>query len=75
MIKTDDLINEAISLPVEIRAQVIDKLLQSLNPSRKDIDELWAKEAEIRVKDIKTGAVDTVPGEKVFRKVRNRLKS
>ena len=46
MIKTDELINEAVSLPVEIRAQLIEKLLQSLNPARKEIDALWAKEAE-----------------------------
>ena len=32
----------------------------------KEIDALWAKEAERRVKDIKTGAVDAIPGEKVF---------
>ena len=68
MIKTDELINEAVSLPVEIRAQLIEKLLQSLNPARKEIDALWAKEAEQRVKDIKTGAVDAIPGEKVFQK-------
>lgn len=75
MIKTDDLFSEAISLPVEIRTQLIDKLLQSLNPSRKDIDKLWAKEAEKRVEEIRTGEVETVPGEEVFKKVRDRLNS
>ena len=50
MLKTNKLIEEAISLPVEIRAQIIDKLLESLNPSQKEIDKLWAKEAEKRVK-------------------------
>ena len=74
MIKTDELINEAVSLPVEIRAQLIEKLLQSLNPARKEIDALWAREAEQRVKDIKRGAVDTIPGEKVFQKIRDRRK-
>ena len=75
MSKTEDLIAEAVSLPVEIRTQIIDKLLQSLNPSWKDIDELWAKEAEKRVEEIKTGEVKTVPGEKVFKKIRDRLNS
>ena len=41
----------------------------------KEIDALWAKEAERRVKDIKTGAVDAIPGEKVFQKISDRRKS
>ena len=69
MLKTNELIEEAISLPVEIRAKLIDKLLQSLNPSQKEIDKLWAKEAERRVDEIKSGKVKTIPGEEVFKKI------
>lgn len=75
MIKTDELIAEAVSLPVDIRTKIIEELLQSLNPSRKDIDELWAKEAEKRVEEIKTGKVKTAPGEEVFNRIRDRLGS
>ncbi|MHC9539626.1 MAG: addiction module protein [Vulcanimicrobiota bacterium] len=46
MISKDDLISEAVSLPVEIRLQLVEKLLESLNPSYKEIDDLWAVEAE-----------------------------
>jgi putative addiction module component (TIGR02574 family) len=74
MISKDKLISEAISLPVEIRLQLVEKLLESLNPSHKDIDELWAIEAERRVSETEKGEVDTVPGEEVFRNLRNRLK-
>ena len=73
MIKTDDLIAEALSLPVEVRTQLADKLLQSLNPSRKEIDEAWAEEAEKRVQEIRTGKVKTIPGAEVFKKIDNRL--
>jgi len=73
MIKTDELISEAVSLPVEIRTKLIEKLLQSLNPLQQDIDELWAQEAEKRAADIKTGRIKTVPGEEVFNKIRDRL--
>ena len=72
MIKTDDLISEAISLPVDIRALIVNKLLESLNPTKKEIDELWAAEAEKRVKDIRTGKVETIPGEEVFKDIRNK---
>jgi putative addiction module component (TIGR02574 family) len=74
MISKDKLISEAISLPVEIRLQLVEKLLESLNPSHKDIDELWAIEAERRVAEIEKGEVETVSGEDVFRKLQNRLK-
>jgi putative addiction module component (TIGR02574 family) len=75
MIKTEDLIDEAISLPVETRTLLVDKLLQSLNPTQTEIDVLWAKEAEKRVEEIRTGKVETVPGDQVFRKIRDRLGS
>ena len=69
MLRTEELVEEAVSLPVEIRAQIIDKLLESLNPSQKEIDKLWAKEAEKRVEEIQSGKVKTIPGEEVFRKI------
>ncbi|MHC1742330.1 MAG: addiction module protein [Syntrophobacteraceae bacterium] len=74
MISKDELISEAISLPIEIRLQLVEKILESLNPSHKDIDELWAIEAERRVAEIEKGEVETVPGEEVFRKLHDRLK-
>lgn len=73
MIKTKELFDEAISLPIEIRTQLVEKLLRSLNPSQKEIDKLWAKEAEKRVEEIRSGKVKTIPGEIVFKKIRNRL--
>jgi len=73
MIKTKELFNEAILLPVEIRTQLVEKLLLSLNPSQKEIDKLWAKEAEKRVAEIRNGKVKTISGEKVFKSIRDRL--
>ncbi len=74
MIKTDELISEAISLPADIRALIVNKLLESLNPTKKEIDELWAAEAEKRVEDIRTGKVKPIPGEEVFKEIRNKYK-
>ena len=39
---TRDLIAQAMSLPVEDRALVVDSLLRSLNPPDSDIDRKWA---------------------------------
>lgn len=73
MISKDKLISEAISLPIEIRLQLVEKLLESLNPSHKDIDQLWAIETERRVAEVEKGEVKTVPGEEVFRRLHSRL--
>ena len=69
----EDLFSEAISLPVEKRALLVDKLLQSLNPTQSEIDNLWADEAEKRVKELAEGSVKTIPGERVFSKIRERI--
>ena len=72
MMKTQELFDEAVSLPVEIRAQLIDKLLRSIHPVQKEIDELWAVEAEKRVEEIRSGKVKTIPGDEVFTKISGR---
>ena len=69
MVKTQELFDEAVSLPVEIRVELVDKLLRSLHPVQKEIDELWAAEAEKRVEEIKSGKVKTVLGDEVFKKI------
>ena len=53
--------------------ELIEKLLSSLNPSQKEIDKLWANEAEKRVEELRAGAVKAIPGEEVFREIRENL--
>ncbi len=39
--------SDALSLPVELRLELVDTLLKSLNvPTKPEIDRLWAREAE-----------------------------
>ena len=58
---------------MEIGTQLVDKLLRSLHPTQKEIDELWDDEAEKRVVQIKNGKAKTVAGEEVFKKIRKGL--
>jgi putative addiction module component (TIGR02574 family) len=67
--KIKDLINEAEALPVEERALVVDSLLRSLNPPESRIDEKWAAVALKRLKEVRSGAVEAVPGEEVFARI------
>lgn len=71
--KTKELIAMVESLPVDIKTTLVEKILDSLHPSQKEIDLLWAKEAEKRVKEIKAGKVKTIPGDEVFKEVRERF--
>ncbi len=68
--KTSELIAEAVSLPVEDRALVVDTLLRSLNPPEADVDAAWAKVARQRLDELRSGMVEPVPGETVFNRVR-----
>ena len=67
------LIDEAISLPVEDRVMVVDCILRSLNPTDAKIDREWARVAEQRLEDLRTGKVVAVPAEEVFARIRERL--
>ena len=71
--KTQDLIDEAISLPIEERALLVDSLLRSMNPSNEANDQKWASVAKERLKELRSGKVTPVPGEEVFEKIWKRF--
>lgn len=75
LVDTAELVLVAETLPIEIKIQLIDKLLNSLNPSQNDIDTLWAEEAEKRLQAIQTGDVIPEEGEQVFTEIWQRLES
>ncbi|AJF06279.1 addiction module protein [Geoalkalibacter subterraneus] len=71
--KTEDLLREIESLPVEERARVADTVLKSLNPPESEVDKKWAEVAKRRLGEIKSGAVKPIPGEDVFSEVWKRF--
>jgi len=73
MPKTNEFFSMVESLPVDIKTTLVEKILSSLHPSQKEIDVLWTKEAERRVKEIKTGKVKTIPGDEVFKEIHGKL--
>jgi len=66
---TKDLIDEAVSIPVEERALVVDSLLQSLNQPESEIDKKWAAIAQRRHVEMRSGKVQGVPGNEVFDRI------
>jgi putative addiction module component (TIGR02574 family) len=71
--KTNELIAEVTSLPIEERAMVADCILRSLNPPESDIDRKWAAVAKRRLAELQTGQVQAVPGEDVFARLWKRF--
>jgi putative addiction module component (TIGR02574 family) len=70
---TQELIAEAISLPVDERAIMIDCLLKSLNPPESEIDKKWAALAKQRLAELRSGKVKAISGDEVFEKIWNRF--
>jgi putative addiction module component (TIGR02574 family) len=70
--KTEDLIEEIRSLPVEERAHLADVILKSLNQPASDMDQKWGELAVQRLSDLKTGLVQAIPGEEVFEEIWKR---
>jgi putative addiction module component (TIGR02574 family) len=70
---TKELIDEAVSLPVEERVLVVDSLLRSLNQPESEIDKKWAVVAKRRLAEMRSGTVTPVPGQEVFEKIWKRF--
>lgn len=67
----EQLAEEAMRLPVDSRAQLADKLVESLDLQEPDqLRRLWLTEAIRRRDEIRSGQVRAIPGEQVLAEVR-----
>ena len=64
----DEIFRAALSLPQDARADLADKLLESLG----EVDARWAKEAEDRILAYERGEIAAIPGDEVFAALRSR---
>jgi putative addiction module component (TIGR02574 family) len=71
--KTDNLIQEIQSLPVDERARLADCVLRSLNQTLPAIDQKWAELASQRLRDIQAEKVTPVPAADVFNEIWHRF--
>ncbi len=70
MTATDNILREALTLKPSEKAQLIDKLLSILDKPDKEIDTLWAKEAEDRINAYEQGKIKAISLEKVLQEYR-----
>ena len=69
---TLELFTMAEALSIDEKSLLVERLLESMHPTDKEIDELWKIEVEKRVDDIRSGKVKTIPGHEVFEEIRKR---
>ena len=72
---SDSILEAALSLPTDARADLADRLLESLPPERQlEIEAAWAEECERRSKAYREGRLRGTPVEDVIRAIRERSK-
>jgi putative addiction module component (TIGR02574 family) len=61
--------SEALSLDMHSRADLVGKLLLSLDdPTESEVEQLWLDEAERRLEAYRVGKVRGIPGNEVFKR-------
>ncbi len=72
--RKDELEVEVLKLPVEARAELARRLIESLEDSDTgDFEAEWIEEAERRYAPYRAGVTIGRPGEEVFRQAKSRL--
>ena len=70
----DELVKEALELPVSTRAFLAEKLLESLDYEEDfSVSTEWREEARRRCKEIDEGIVRLIPAEEAFADLRRRI--
>jgi hypothetical protein len=67
--KQDMIFKEIESLPINLKIELIDKLISTILPPKSDIDSLWIKEANRRKDEIEGGEIELINGSDVFEKI------
>lgn len=73
MATTEEILNQLLSLPLDTRAQLAQKLLESLQPQTERNRQLWTEEIESRLDAYERGELLAVPGEEVFARLREKF--
>ena len=67
----EQIAEEALALPSESRALLADRLVESLDTaSLSHVDKKWLTEAKRRRDAVRSGGVQTIPGDEALAKVR-----
>jgi len=62
-----EILKQALQLKPEERFTVVEGLLKSLDEPDKKLDDIWAEEAEKRLKAYREGRLEGIPMEDIFK--------
>jgi putative addiction module component (TIGR02574 family) len=68
----EKILQEALALPREDRARVLEALQESLGPDEQ-WEQAWAAEIDRRLRNLDEGRTRAIPAEEVFAKLRARF--
>jgi putative addiction module component (TIGR02574 family) len=60
---TEEIIEVIKDLPVTERIKIVDKIIESYNPSDPEVEQAWIEEAQRRTKQLESGKIDPVSAE------------
>jgi hypothetical protein len=74
-ITAEQLVTEALNMPVPIRAFVAERIIESLDilDTPSDLSPEWKAEIEKRCREVDEGMVELVEADEVFRKAYEKL--
>ena len=70
--QTLEIMDVVDSLPIDMKLELIDHLLESISPTNKEVEDAWKEEVERRIDEVESGEVELIPGEEVFARMRKR---
>ncbi len=72
--KANDLFTMIENMPIDVKTKLIEKILASIHPLEKNVDEEWSNEVEGRISEIETGNVKLISGDEVFNEIKEKYK-
>ena len=64
--RIEEIIKEALKLKADERFLIIESIIKSLDEPDEKLDEIWAKEAEKRLKAYRRGELKGIPMDEIF---------
>jgi len=75
VLQQQELFDEIETLPIELKAKIVEQILLDMNPIDNAIDRLWIEEINKRKQEIENGTVELVDGEEIFKEIKQRLQN